>query len=253
MAFGGAGPLLASALARELGMPRVMVPPGPGLLCALGLLVADIRSDFSLTRLSGLEETGASGINAAFAEVERQALEWFDRECVEPGERTLRRAIDMRYAGQSHEITVAVQEREFSDPDLPTLIAAFREEHERVYGYAPDAPVQLVTFRVTALARVTAPPVEGAGGARGDLCAAYRATREVHFAELGGFVECPIYDRERIPPGADLEGPAVLEQMDTTTVVLPGQVARCDERGNLNLAFRSPPHDDAMDEGVALA
>ena len=270
VAFGGAGPLLASALARELGMTRVMVPPGPGLLCALGLLVADVRSDFSLTRLAGLEETGPSGINATFAEVERRALEWFDRERVEPGERTLRRAIDMRYVGQSHEITVAVQDREFSDPDLATLVAAFREEHERVYGYAPDAPVQLVTFRVTALARVTAPPVAGAGGTRGDLGAAHRATRpvhsaelggfaerpvydqdlraahratrQVHFGELGGFVECPIYDRERIPPGADLEGPAILEQMDTTTVVLPGQVARCDEQRNLNLAFLSSRH-----------
>ena len=123
-----------------------------------------------------------------------------------------------------------------------------------MYGYAPDAPVQLVTFRVTALARVTAPPVAGAGGggARGDLRAAHRTSRQVHFAELGGFVECPIYDRELIPSGADLEGPAILEQMDSTTVVLPGQVARSDEQGNLNLAFLAPRHD-AEDGGVALA
>ena len=252
VAFGGAGPLLASALARELAMVRVMVPAGPGLLCAIGLLVADVRSDFSLTRLAGLDDLGATGINATFAEVEQRALEWFDREGVAPGERAVRRAIDMRYVGQSHEITVAVQERAFSDRDLATLAITFRREHERVYGYAPDAPVQLVTFRVTTLARVTAPPVAGAGGGGGDLGAAQRATRLVHFAELGGFVECPIYDRERIPPGADLEGPAILEQMDSTTVVLPGQVARGDERGNLNLAFRAPRHD-AKDTGAAPA
>ena len=252
VAFGGAGPLLASALARELGMTRVMVPPGPGLLCALGLLVADVRSDFSLTRLAGLEEAGPSGINATFAEVERRALEWFDREGVEAGERTLRRAIDMRYVGQSHEITVAVQEQAFSDPDLATLVTSFRQEHERVYGYAPDAPVQLVTFRVTALARVTAPPVAEVGGAGGDLHAALRANRQVHFAELGGFVECPIYDREGIPPGAELDGPAILEQMDSTTVVLPGQVARSDEQGNLSLAFRSLPNG-ASDGGAVPA
>ena len=254
VAFGGAGPLLASALARELTMARVMVPPGPGLLCALGLLVADVRSDFSLTRLAQLNDLGCAGINATFAEVERRALEWFDREGVEPDERTVHRAIDMRYVGQSHEITVAVQGREFSDPDLATLTTAFRQEHERVYGYAPDAPVQLVTFRVTALARVTAPPVAGAGGggARGDLRAAHRTNRQVHFAELGGFVECPIYDRELIPSGADLEGPAILEQMDSTTVVLPGQVARSDEQGNLNLAFLAPRHG-AEGGGVALA
>ena len=243
VAFGGAGPLLASALARELGMTRIMVPPGPGLLCALGLLVADVRSDFSLTRIAGLDDLGSAGINATFAAVGQRALEWLDREGVEPGERTLRRAIDMRYVGQSHEITVAVQEGEFSDPDLSTLTIAFREEHERVYGYAPEAPVQLVTFRVTALARVTAPPAARTSGARDGLCAAYRATRRVHFADLGGFVECPIYDRERIPPGADLEGPAILEQMDSTTVVLPGQIARGDGQGNLNLEFRAPRHE----------
>ena len=310
VAFGGAGPLLASALARELTMTRVMVPPGPGLLCALGLLVADVRSDFSLTRLAALADLGSAGINTTFAEVERRALEWFDREGVQPGERTLRRAIDMRYVGQSHEITVEVQEREFSGPDLDSLVASFHREHERVYGYAPDAPVQLVTFRVTALARVTTPPVAGAGRAPGDLRAALRATRQVqsgepdglaarngrapgdlraalratrqvqsgepdglvarngrtpgdlrvalratrlvHFAELGGFVDCPIYDRELIPPGADLEGPAILEQMDSTTVVLPGQHARGDEWGNLNLAF-SPPRRDAEDGDAALA
>ena len=252
MAFGGAGPLLASALARELAMARVMVPAGPGLVCAIGLLVADVRSDFSLTRIAGLDDLGSAGINATFAEIERRALEWFDREGVEPGERTLRRAIDMRYLGQSHEITVGVQERTFSDPDLATLVTAFRREHERVYGYAPEAPVQLVTFRVTALARVTAPPVAGARGGSGDLGAARLGTRRAHFAELGGFVECPIYDRERIPPGVDLEGPVILEQMDSTTVVLPGQVARGDEGGNLILAFL-PPRHDAEDNGAAPA
>ena len=253
VAFGGAGPLLASALARELGMTRVMVPPGPGLLCALGLLVADVRSDFSLTRVADLEGTGAAGINATFTEVGQRALEWFDREGVEPGERTVQRAIDMRYVGQSHEITVAVQEREFADHDLSALVDAFRREHERVYGYAPDAPVQLVTFRVTALARVTAPPVAVAAGTGGDLRAAERGRRRVHFAELGGFVDCPIYAREGLPRGADLEGPAILEQMDSTTVVLPGQVARSDEQGNLNLTVVPAPHDAGSGGSGGLA
>ena len=238
VAFGGAGPLLASALARELGMTRIMVPPGPGLLCALGLLVADVRSDFSLTRIASLEATGCAGINAAFAEVEHGARGWFDREGVEPDRRTVRRAIDMRYVGQSHEITVAVQDREFAEPDLAALVAAFRVEHERVYGYAPEAPVQVVTFRITALAKVTAPPVASAGRAHGELRTAFRATRQVYFPELGGFVDCPIYDRELIPHGAGLEGPAILEQMDSTTVVLPGQLARNDAEGNVILTFQ---------------
>ncbi len=237
VAFGGAGPLLASALARELGLTRVMVPPGPGLLCALGLLVADVRSDFSLTRISSLEDAGAQGINAAFSEMEGPALEWFEREGVEKARRSLRRAIDMRYLGQSHELTVAVQEKAFGESDLSGLGVAFRQEHERVYGYAPEAPVQLVTFRVTALTRVTPPPLADGETAAENLDAARRGTRRVYFQERQGFVECPVYNRNRVPHGAEIEGPAILEQMDTTTVVLPGQAACHDDKGNLILTF----------------
>ena len=130
------------------------------------------------------------------------------------------------------------------------LLAAVTALVER---YAPDAPVQLVTFRVTALARVTAPPVVGAAGTGGDLRAAERGRRRVHFAELGGFVDCPIYAREGLPRGSDLEGPAILEQMDSTTVVLPGQVARSDEQGNLNLTVVSAPHDAGSGGSGGLA
>jgi len=237
VAFGGAGPLLASALASELGITRVMVPPGPGLLCALGLLVADVRSDFSLTRIAGFDDAGAEGINAAFAEVEAQAHEWFETEGVETKRRSVRRAVDMRYLGQSHELTVPTQEAAFGPPDLSGLAAAFRQEHERVYGYAPDAPVQLVTFRVTALTRVTAPPVAGGEAMAKDLGAAQRGTRQAYFQERRRFVECPVYDRDRVPLGTRFEGPAILEQMDTTTVVLPGQAASHDDKGNLILTF----------------
>ncbi len=240
VAFGGAGPLLASALARELGMARVMVPPGPGLLCALGLLVADVRSDFSLTRIASLENAGSAGINSALAEVAGEALRWFEREGVEPDLRAYRRAIDMRYVGQSHELTVAVQDGDFDESDLAALVADFRAEHERVYGYAPEAPVQLVTFRVTALAKVTAPPVAGGAGAGGtgaDLEAALRLRRQVYFPELEGFADCPVYDRDRLPGGAQVEGPAIFEQMDSTTVVLPGQTAYNDADGHLILTF----------------
>ncbi len=237
LAFGGAGPLLASALARELAMTRIMVPPGPGLLCALGLLVADVRSDFSLTRIDALEATGAAGINAAFKEIEGQALQWFEDEGVESTQRAIRRAIDMRYLGQSHELTVPVQDKKFRKADLAGLSRAFHKEHERVYGYAPEVAVQLVTFRVTTLAQVTAPPVAAGEADAGDLNASLRATRQVYFQERSGYVDCPVFDRTLIPREARIEGPAIIEQMDTTTVVLPGQSARNDEEGNLILTF----------------
>jgi len=237
VAFGGAGPLLASALARELGMSTVMVPAHPGLLCAHGLLVADVRADFSLSRIAHLKDAGAQGMNAAFAELQRSADEWFAREHVEAHDHRIERALDMRYVGQSHELTVVVQPRDFCEADLQVLVSRFRDEHVRVYGHAPDAPVQLVTYRLTASA-----PVTGATNAtRAESAAApgpaQIQTRRVHFRESGGFVECPIYDRTRINASQAIPGPAILEQMDTTTVVLPGQTARAQANGNLLLTF----------------
>jgi len=237
VAFGGGGPLLASMLARELGIETVMVPAHPGLLCAHGLLVADVRSDFSLSRLADLRKAGAQGVNAGFADLKHSVDAWFELERIEPAQRSVERALDLRYAGQSHELTVPVQREDFRESDLPALVARFREEHVRVYGYAPDGPVQIVTYRITART-----PVAGQAGAAG--AAPFSApgnartgVRRVHFRESAGFVDCPIYDRTRLLPGAGVVGPAILEQMDTTTVVLPGQVATVQADGNMLLTF----------------
>ncbi|MSO93084.1 MAG: hydantoinase/oxoprolinase family protein [Rhodospirillales bacterium] len=234
-AFGGAGPLLASMLARELDMRRVIVPTGPGLLCAMGLLVADIRTDFGLTRISALDPKSADAINAGFADVTRQAEAWFKREGIPPSKRAVSYAIDMRYVGQSHELRVEVPKGRIKASDLKTIEKLFVREHERVYGYAQNAKVQLVTFRVTAKGRVSRPPVGDSRATARSLKDAEIGRRRVHFQETGGFVDCPVYDRARLPLNAKLKGPAILEQMDTTTIVLPKQRLACDRHGNLIL------------------
>ena len=237
VAFGGAGPLLAAHLARELGMRRVLVPARPGLLCALGLLVTDVRSDFSLTRILDLADARADAINATFAEIEADAARWFVREGIAADARRTERAVDMRYAGQSHELTVRTQGNPFSPGDLDVLSTAFRREHERVYGYATREPVQIVTFRVVARAKlaVTSEPASASAGTGG--ASSRTGTRRVFFREADGYVDCPVYDRAGLRPGAELEGPAIVEQMDTTTVVLPGQDLVCDSNGNLLLGI----------------
>jgi N-methylhydantoinase A len=236
VAFGGAGPLLASSLACELGISRVLIPPHPGLLCALGLLMADARSDFSLTRIASLAACGSDGLNQGFSQLERQASVWFERERIDPANRILRRGIDMRYIGQSHEITVPVQAETFYEADVKTVAATFRREHERLYGYAPEAPQQVVTFRVTAYAKTTAPL--GTGPAlpdRGEV--GMTGQRRVYFREYGDFTDCPVYDRARLMRGSQIKGPAVINQLDTTTIILPDQTAEIDEIGCLLLTF----------------
>jgi N-methylhydantoinase A len=236
LAFGGAGPLLATPLARELGLGTIVVPPGPGLLCALGLLVADARRDFSRTRIVPLQDGAAALIGQAATELSTQADQWFADENAANAARSLDWASDLRYLGQSHEITLPIVQGPF-DPEIVTRLAeAFAKEHTRLYGYAADAPVELVTMRATARVAMSRPPLDVAAPIASAPSAAQRGSRMVHFPGAG-FVKCPIYDRSAIPEGVTIAGPAVVEQMDTTTIVFPGQRFHRDEFGNLIIGF----------------
>jgi N-methylhydantoinase A len=234
LAFGGAGPLHAAALARDLGVAQVLVPPAPGLLCALGLLVEPLRLDLVRTRLQLLEALAGDEIERQFGPMEAEARAWLERESVPPAHRRIQRSFDMRYLGQNFELTVAAAPAA-GDDGRDALRRAFLAEHERVYGYAAeDEPVQVVAFRVTALgepAPLAHPPLGPAPRPQAD--AARAGERAVYFEETRGFAPTPLYRRERLLAGHRLAGPAVVEQMDATTVILPGQTAIVDERGNL--------------------
>jgi N-methylhydantoinase A len=236
LAFGGAGPLLATPLARELGLGTIVVPPGPGLLCALGLLVADARRDFSRTHIVPLSNGAAAAIGEAAAELSAQAERWFAEESAAASARSLDWAADVRYLGQSHEITLAMPAGP-SDMDVVARLSdAFGKEHSRLYGYAAEAPMELVTMRATARVSMSRPPLEAAAPATIDAAVAAHGSRQVHFPGVG-FVKCPIYARSAIPEGIAIAGPAVIEQMDTTTIVFPGQRFERDRAGNLILQF----------------
>jgi N-methylhydantoinase A len=202
-------------------------------------MMAEVRSDFSLTRIGELEATGHAAIAQTLRELDAQAEQWFAREGIEPPRQTLAHAIDMRFFGQSHELTIPVAARIEGDEGLEGIRAAFRKEHERVYGYAPAAPIQLVTYRVTAFARLASPRLQAAAGAKRNLDEARKGSRRAYFAESGGFVDCPVYERDHLPHGARIEGPAIVEQMDATTIVLPGQSALRRDDGQLVLSFGS--------------
>jgi N-methylhydantoinase A len=240
VAFGGAGPLHAAALARDLGIRRVLVPPAPGILCALGLLVAPLRLDLVRTRVALLDASAADELARGFDELEQQASAWLDHEGVPPSRRRLVRAFDMRYVGQNFELTVAPAS-DTTPLDAAALCRAFLKEHERVYGYAAaNEPVQIVALRLTAFGDRELPPVPAlAHAATADPRDARTGERDVYFEEARSFVTTQVYRRERLRAGHRLEGPAIVEQMDSTTVILPGQEARVDERANLVVSTES--------------
>jgi len=234
VAFGGAGPLHAARLARELDIPRVLVPRNPGILCALGLLLTDLKTNFAQTRQMRLDEPNLDHFTDVFTDLEQRAAEWFADEQIPPERRQLRRTIDMRYAGQNYELPIHMPEGLQSDALLAELMRRFEEAHRQMYGYiASEEPVQAVTFRVEAAGTVSRAEIRPAPPATASIDEARIATRDIWLPEAGGRQACPVYDRERLGPGHRFEGPAVVEQMDATTVILPGQSATVDPYFNI--------------------
>ncbi len=234
VAFGGAGPLHAARLAKELSIPRVLVPEAPGILCALGLLVTDIRSDYTLTRILEATRTAIPEIRTIFSDLENQACRWLDQEGVAEKDRLLHYSVDMRYQGQNYELSVFFDPEELATGDLIRLVERFHLLHQQNYGYsAKEEPVQMVTFCLAALGRVPkvslkAHPKEGT-----DARNALKENRRVFLGEQKDFVDCPVYQRDLLRHGNVIQGPAIVEQMDSTTLVLPGQRASVDSYHNL--------------------
>jgi N-methylhydantoinase A len=225
MAFGGGGPLHACALADDLDVPRVVVPRHPGLFSALGLLAADLRVTLARSLVAPLDEACAVAARAIAAELTAQARTQLDVQGVAPERQRVLVEIDVRYLGQSFDLTIPL------DGDANALAAAFHARHERRYGYAArDEAVELAAVRVTAfgpsgtLPAADAPPA-GAAEPSG--------SREVW--DRGTFVRADVYQRERLPLGATLAGPAIVEQYDTTTWVPAGWRAHVDPQANLIL------------------
>jgi N-methylhydantoinase A len=235
VAFGGAGPLHASWIARELGIRHILIPERPGLACAFGLLVTDMRSDYTRTKLLPMDGLDAAEINAIFHDLEASAAHWLNTEGIPPARRILHRAVDMRYLGQNYELTVPLPSGTLGPDDLRALLQHFYQTHERTYGYyAADEPTQLVTFRLEALGIVPKAPLPEYPAGPADPATARCDTRQVYLGKAdGGFVSCPVYARLGLAPGMRFSGPAIVEQMDTTSLILPGQEVTIDRWGTL--------------------
>ena len=239
VAFGGAGPLHAARLARELEMKRIVVPRNPGIGCALGLLLTDLRANFATTRLATLGDGLVPDMAEIFAGLEAQAEHWFAEENVAPADRELKRTADLRYHGQNYELAIDVPDGPITPTTIRALADGFAEAHKRLYGFVAEGePVQLVTYRVEAIGFVPKAEFRPEPDAGPDASAAIMGRREVWFTETGGFVDCALYDREKLKSGNLIEGPAIIEQMDATTVLLPGMTARVEPY--LNLILETP-------------
>lgn len=234
VAFGGAGPIHAALLARELDIPRVLVPKYPGILCALGLLLTDLRTDLSLTRYMPLRTDTIDAIADGFTELDRRADVWFAQEDITEDRKGAVKALDMRYGGQGYELTVAWPDNDDPAARLATLRGNFEAAHRQMYGYVvAEEPIQVTTLRIEATGRVPHAELRRAPPPSGSVADARIASREVYLSRERGFVVCPVYDRDRLGPGHQIRGPAIIEQMDSTTLILADQSATIDPYLNI--------------------
>ncbi|SDR17375.1 N-methylhydantoinase A [Rhizobiales bacterium GAS113] len=210
VAFGGAGPLHGCALAELLGISRVLIPPAPGVLCAEGLLAADLKAEFNRT-MPKAGRIEVASVEPVYAELECEAQAWFDEEDVAAPDRRQARVAMLRYHGQGGELTVPW------GADAAATEAAFLEAHSALYGFNLEAPIELVTVRVEASGRMPEPVRPKRAERR---TAATKEMRQVHFAT--GKREVPVIDREELGAGARFQGPAIVTQLDATTLVPPG-------------------------------
>lgn len=217
MAFGGAGPLHGCALADMLGATTVLVPPAPGVLCADGLLAADLRADFSRT-VSGLDQS----VEDVFAALEREADAWLDSEAVPPPDRSASRVAMVRYDGQGGELAVPWA------GSTDATARAFTAAHHALYGFSLAADICLVTVRVEARGRLPAPIRPALAAGRGARPAGEAV---VHFA--AGTRHAAVYERDSLGAGDHFAGPAIVTQLDSTALVPPSWVARAHSSGTL--------------------
>ena len=229
--FGGAGPLHASDVARSLGITRILVPLAPGILCAQGLIVSDLRESFVRTRPTPLDGDHEATLRALIGELRADAEAWFDAEGVAIAKRACRIVLDMRYVGQNFELAVDLGEA-VSPPGGAALRRLFFAEHERSYGFhAVDDAIEIVNYRLVAIGRLRQPEPPPAP-ARRAAAPVPTGQRPVWFAGAAA-LDTPIHDRASLRPGDRLTGPAVIEQMDATTLLFPSDRLAVDAAGDL--------------------
>ena len=237
VAFGGAGPMQACEVARELAIPTVIIPPSPGLTSALGLLATDLSYDFSRTQIQLLSKPDLGKIADDYTQLSGLALAQLEHDRIPSEKMVFVRIADCRYEGQGYELRVQAPSGEVGAPWVEQLIQEFHRTHDREYGrHFVEKDVELVNIRVVGIGKIPdLVPVELPAGSADPERDAVSSSREVIF-DNGGQPEklaTPHYDRTRLKAGNVIRGPAVVEQTDSTTLILPGLVAEVDRYGNL--------------------
>lgn len=232
VAFGGAGPMHAAALAKSAGIPTVLVPEQPGVFSAVGMVMADIRHDFVQTRVAKGAQITSEHLLPLYDRLQNLGDEALAKDGISENNRRFQRSADLRYAGQAYEVNVPVPDGRLHQAAVETMHQRFHAQHKQLYAHNHlDKAVEFVSARVTALGLTSAPSMRASK--ESPRAAVSKELQRVFFEETQAFMETPVYDRVALTPGSKLTGPAIVEQIDTTVVIHPGQRVSVDKYGNL--------------------
>ena len=235
VAFGGSGPLHAGELLNEMMFKKVIIPPAPGLLAAYGLLTEDLRRDFVQTNIMDLNQESFTMIQNQFSLLKQNAYKWFELENIPRNNRRLEYFLDMRYKGQNHEIRVPFMFDDFVNTVYVKDL--FTETYKRLYSFSSNDTIQIVNFGLSAIGAILKPIVPECEWAGEDSSGAVIGNRKV-FESTGAVKEYTLYSREKLKNGNVIQGPAIVEQMDSTTVVLANQTSKVDKYLNIIIELR---------------
>jgi len=239
VAFGGAGPMHAAAVAEELNIPKVIASFAPGILSAYGCLVADVRMDYARTYIKSLKDLDLEEMKGLYGSMAQEGLDLMEKEKIEKDKISLLRSVDMKYAGQAYELSVPFPEGRIDRQTVEQMAERFHQSHERAYGYAiKSEPIEVINLRLTAVGQVAQKGMEkkAESGYRKSDTVEVARQRKVYFKDT--WHTSAIYQKEDLWVGDEFSGPAIVEGRDSTIVIHPGQKAVVDEYANIIIDAR---------------
>ena len=232
--FGGGGPMHAGALLRDLHTKKAIIPTNPAVFSAWGMLMTDLRRDYIRTMITRTDKMVIHELENVYQEMETRAIQDLTSEHVSRGNIEIQRFADMRYKGQEHTVKILLPIGKISADIVPEVNELFHSLHERTYTFRLDVPIEVVNYHVTAYGHINKPEIRKVENHTGNLQNAYKGKRRVNFDELG-YHEADVYERDRLPVGHSVDGPAVIEEPASVSVVFPDQRLMRDEYGNLHI------------------
>jgi len=243
LAFGGAGGFVAAGVAREIGVPKVIVPPGPANFSALGMLMVDVVHDFAQTYVSDLEDADITAINDIYSRLVQRGHEALERDGFEEGDRRFLGSAEMRYQGQEHTVNLPLRGLQLAADDIVGLTSDFNEAHETQYGYRMDDPAEIVTLRLRPVGLLPRPELPRIAAGNGNALKAMKGSRSVYHPPTGERVAYAIYDRGSLLCSDRIVGPAIVEEPSSTTVIHAGDGLTVGRYGELviDVGTTEPP------------